>query len=159
MPRIEESAFQEFDKIAESSYKIKRVESKEMKPIHELHASDDTCYSSTASQSPINRPQVLKIKSLNQTTHRDNTEYECRFEHDDGKVCGKTFGRSQNFLVHYQAHMKHKPFKCESCSKSFTLKGNLKKHTSSQHAVAHNGFSLLKKRFASDLDMDLITKS
>lgn len=90
IPRIEESAFKNFDNLAEKAYKIKSIDA-EMS----VKSLDETCYSSSSIGCSEKRqkktvkinscgPQVFKIKSLNPETNRDKSEYECRFEHNNG---------------------------------------------------------------------------
>lgn len=43
-------------------------------------------------------------------------------------LCWKEFVKAWNFLDHYRMHIGIKPFDCEVWGKSFTQKGNLKKH-------------------------------
>lgn len=50
--------------------------------------------------------------------------------HDD---CNKEFLRTWNFLDHARAHKGIRPYQCSYCPKSFTQKGNFKKHLT-QHA-------------------------
>ena len=43
-------------------------------------------------------------------------------------VCGLTFARPHNLLVHMRKHTKEKPFQCRHCGKTFQQAGNLRKH-------------------------------
>ncbi|CAI2383152.1 unnamed protein product [Moneuplotes crassus] len=51
------------------------------------------------------------------------TIFVCKFQD-----CEKTFTRSWNFLDHARTHLGIKPYSCPHCPRSFTQKGNLKKH-------------------------------
>ena len=61
--------------------------------------------------------------------------YYCRY-----RECGKRYTKTWNLLDHVRMHEGIRPFKCEKCPKSFTQKGNLKKHQI-QHTL-----STLKER-------------
>lgn len=52
-----------------------------------------------------------------------STIYRCKAE-----GCDKEFGRTWNMLDHARTHKGVKPFQCKWCPRSFTQKGNLKKH-------------------------------
>ena len=49
--------------------------------------------------------------------------YICGFHN-----CGKEFMRTWNLLDHLRMHYGIRPFSCSICQKSFTQKGNLRKH-------------------------------
>lgn len=51
------------------------------------------------------------------------TIYICKYEN-----CNKEFTRTWNILDHARMHKGVKPFQCHLCVKTFTQKGNLKKH-------------------------------
>ena len=68
---------------------------------------------------------------------RNNSEMKLHFSrfHDENpvmkhvcKICDKGFFKKSDLNVHLVKHTGAKPYKCLSCSKSFTVKNNLRKH-------------------------------
>ena len=49
--------------------------------------------------------------------------YTCGYER-----CGKEFMRTWNLLDHVRMHSGIRPYVCQFCNKSFTQKGNMRKH-------------------------------
>lgn len=97
---------------------------------------------STPSNQTLRNPENLKILSKNDinlmilnnfpyTSSLKNVKgyskmmvvYTCNYED-----CGKEFNRTWNLLDHARQHQNIKPYVCLYCKKSFTQKGNLKKH-------------------------------
>ena len=68
-------------------------------------------------------------------TGKEKVSYRCDY---DG--CSKVFTKTWNLLDHVRMHEGIRPYKCAHCPKSFTQKGNLKKHQI-QHTI-----STLKER-------------
>lgn len=56
-------------------------------------------------------------------THKLKVSYLCKYTN-----CNKEYTKTWNLLDHVRMHEGIKPFKCKSCHKAFTQKGNLKKH-------------------------------
>ena len=71
-----------------------------------------------------------KVKHWNCIQHRFGITYICRYEGWD-----KEFTKTWNLLDHVRMHEGIKPFVCELCGKTFTQKGNLKKHNIVQHSA------------------------
>lgn len=65
--------------------------------------------------------EAIDVKSPEDGTM--STIYKCKVE-----GCDKEFGRTWNMLDHARTHKGVKPFQCKWCTRSFTQKGNLKKH-------------------------------
>ena len=53
-------------------------------------------------------------------------------------VCGKCFGRKDNFKKHLMIHAGEKPFICPYCNFRSVRKGNLKGHIFTKHADIFN---------------------
>ena len=84
-----------------------------------------------------NKTSEVNLKNLEQlknfpydSEYRTNSKngktvlvYICK--HDN---CGKEFLRTWNLLDHVRMHQGVKPYVCQFCSKSFTQRGNLRKH-------------------------------
>ena len=71
-----------------------------------------------------------KVKHWNRIQHRFRISYICRYEGWE-----KEFTKTWNLLDHVRMHEGIKPFMCELCGKTFTQKGNLKKHKIVQHST------------------------
>ena len=78
-----------------------------------------------------------KIKLWDSTQRRYRVSYICRYE-----GCDKEFTKTWNLLDHVRMHEGIKPFACSICGKTFTQKGNLKKH----HIVQHSDESLNERK-------------
>jgi len=71
-----------------------------------------------------------KIIEMDTRTRKERVAYVCMHNR-----CNKKYFKAWNFLDHVRMHKGIRPFKCEHCPKSFTQKGNLKKHQI-QHSIA-----------------------
>ena len=84
-----------------------------------------------------------KVKEWDETQNRFKTYYICRYD-EWNRVLSKTW----NLLDHVRMHEGIKPFVCQLWGKTFTQKGNLRKH----HIVQHSTESLEeRKKFRCDL--------
>ena len=70
-----------------------------------------------------------KVKLWDAAQKRFRVSYICKYE-----GCDKEFTKTWNLLDHVRMHEGIKPFTCNLCSKTFTQKGNLKKHYIVQHS-------------------------
>ena len=70
-----------------------------------------------------------KIKNWDEHQNKCRISYVCKYE-----GCNKDFNKTWNLLDHVRMHEGIKPFVCDIWAKSFTQKGNLKKHNIVQHS-------------------------
>ena len=97
-----------------------------------------------------NRTSKTNLKNLK---HLENFPYDYEYQKNsaNGKlvivyICkfdgwGKEFLRTWNLLDHVRMHQGVKPHTCPHCSKTFTQKGNLRKHV-----YRHNNPNLQSRR-------------
>ena len=71
-----------------------------------------------------------KVKQWDNSKGRFKVIYICRY-----KNCDKEFTKTWNLLDHVRMHEGIKPFACTLWGKTFTQKGNLKKHNIVQHST------------------------
>jgi hypothetical protein len=70
-----------------------------------------------------------KKVSIDEATGKYRTLYVCKYG-----GCDKDYTKIWNLLDHVRMHENIRPYKCDTCGKTFTQKGNLKKH-SKQHVL------------------------
>ena len=68
--------------------------------------------------------QVYKVKSLLGTGNNKR----CNWVFENGEVCGKTFSKSYNLVVHMRMHEDVRPFHCSLCDQTFRQKAHLQRH-------------------------------
>ena len=71
-----------------------------------------------------------KVKEWDDAGNRFNIYYICRYDE-----WNRVFSKTWNLLDHVRMHEGIKPFTCNICRKSFTQKGNLRKHNIVQHST------------------------
>ena len=71
-----------------------------------------------------------KVKIWDQALGRFKISYICKYDE-----CNKEFTKTWNLLDHVRMHEGIKPFVCKIWDKTFTQKGNLKKHGIIQHST------------------------
>ena len=52
----------------------------------------------------------------------------CNWVFENGEVCGKTFSKSYNLVVHMRMHEDVRPFGCSLCDQTFRQKAHLQRH-------------------------------
>jgi len=52
----------------------------------------------------------------------------CNWVFENGQVCGKTFSKSYNLVVHMRMHEDIRPFACTLCDQTFRQKAHLQRH-------------------------------
>lgn len=63
--------------------------------------------------------------ALNRTVGNNKT---CNWVFENGEVCGKTFAKSYNLVVHMRMHEDVRPFGCSFCDQTFRQKAHLQRH-------------------------------
>ena len=88
-------------------------------------------------ETPKNQPQKKFKCEICEKTFSTNHIKNQHIRNAHGKVeiftcnvCNKTFGKNHQLTLHQKYYHQEgpRPYKCDSCEKSFTLAGNLKKH-------------------------------
>ena len=77
--------------------------------------------------------QVYKVKSLLGTGNNKT----CNWVFENGEVCGKTFSKSYNLVVHMRMHEDVRPFHCSLCDQTFRQKAHLQRHETN-HRITCN---------------------
>lgn len=68
---------------------------------------------------------VQSQAALNRTVGNNKT---CNWVFENGEVCGKTFAKSYNLVVHMRMHEDVRPFGCSFCDQTFRQKAHLQRH-------------------------------
>lgn len=64
-------------------------------------------------------------QNLTRTVGNNKT---CNWVFENGEVCGKTFAKSYNLVVHMRMHEDVRPFGCSFCDQTFRQKAHLQRH-------------------------------
>merc|ERR1712173_582984 len=71
-------------------------------------------------------PKLNLTKTVNGTTIPSSKT--CNWVFENGEVCGKTFSKSYNLVVHMRMHEDVRPFGCSLCDQTFRQKAHLQRH-------------------------------
>jgi ribosomal protein S21 len=63
----------------------------------------------------------------------------CNWVFENGQVCGKTFSKSYNLVVHMRMHEDIRPFACTLCDQTFRQKAHLQRHETT-HGIQTKNF-------------------
>ncbi len=63
----------------------------------------------------------------------------CNWVFENGQVCGKTFSKSYNLVVHMRMHEDIRPFACALCDQTFRQKAHLQRHETT-HGIQSKNF-------------------
>ena len=62
----------------------------------------------------------------------------CNWVFENGQVCGKTFSKSYNLVVHMRMHEDIRPFACTLCDQTFRQKAHLQRHETTHGIQSKN---------------------
>lgn len=78
-----------------------------------------------------NSSLVAHLASHCRKTNDTKKRYRCN-------ICYNTFKHELIFKFHQKSHPDENPFKCDECSKAFTIASNLRRHKNNVHALVEN---------------------
>ena len=82
-------------------------------------------------------PKLNLTKAVNGTTLPSSKT--CNWVFENGQVCGKTFSKSYNLVVHMRMHEDIRPFACTLCDQTFRQKAHLQRHETT-HGIQTKNF-------------------
>jgi hypothetical protein len=82
-------------------------------------------------------PKLNLSKTVNGTTIPSSKT--CNWVFENGQVCGKTFSKSYNLVVHMRMHEDIRPFACTLCDQTFRQKAHLQRHETT-HGIQTKNF-------------------
>jgi len=88
-------------------------------------------------KSKSNSPKLNISKSINSSTVPSSKT--CNWIFENGQVCGKTFSKSYNLVVHMRMHEDIRPFACTLCDQTFRQKAHLQRHETT-HGIQTKNF-------------------
>ena len=102
-------------------------------------------------------PKLALTKTINGTTIPSSKT--CNWVFENGQVCGKTFSKSYNLVVHMRMHEDIRPFACTLCDQTFRQKAHLQRHETT-HGIQTKNFyrtpsSKRKKKTVSEVSGQL----
>merc|ERR1719336_2215517 len=82
-------------------------------------------------------PKINNVtKSVNGSTMPSSKT--CNWVFENGQVCGKTFSKSYNLVVHMRMHEDIRPFACTLCDQTFRQKAHLQRHETTHGIQSKN---------------------
>lgn len=92
-----------------------------------LHVSKVTNNNSSSSpgNGSFHKIQNNLASNINKAIGNNKT---CNWVFENGEVCGKTFSKSYNLVVHMRMHEDVRPFGCSLCDQTFRQKAHLQRH-------------------------------
>ena len=88
-------------------------------------------------KSKSSSPKLNLTKTVNGTTIPSSKT--CNWVFENGQVCGKTFSKSYNLVVHMRMHEDIRPFACTLCDQTFRQKAHLQRHETT-HGIQTKNF-------------------
>merc|ERR1712012_67426 len=82
-------------------------------------------------------PKLSLTKTINGATIPSSKT--CNWIFENGQVCGKTFSKSYNLVVHMRMHEDIRPFACTLCDQTFRQKAHLQRHETT-HGIQTKNF-------------------
>jgi len=82
-------------------------------------------------------PKLSLTKTINGATIPSSKT--CNWVFENGQVCGKTFSKSYNLVVHMRMHEDIRPFACTLCDQTFRQKAHLQRHETT-HGIQTKNF-------------------
>merc|ERR1719445_69719 len=85
----------------------------------------------------VSTAQVQKQAPMHTNRQQQNTQQinrpmgnnkTCNWVFENGEICGKTFAKSYNLVVHMRMHEDVRPFGCSFCDQTFRQKAHLQRH-------------------------------
>ena len=73
----------------------------------------------------FHKVQSNNMANINKAIGNNKT---CNWVFENGEVCGKTFSKSYNLVVHMRMHEDVRPFGCSLCDQTFRQKAHLQRH-------------------------------
>ena len=118
------------NELSEKHKTLKSVHFETYKQLKEISKDEEPGISKNEIYEKLLKPfQHEKKFSLDEATGKYRTIYICKYS-----GCDKDYTKIWNLLDHVRMHEGIRPYKCTTCGKTFTQKGNLKKH-SKQHVL------------------------
>lgn len=121
----------------------------EEEPAEEWEESSENTPSSSQGQSTTSKIKMATIVPKENTSYQnpnmiittsENNTKTIRFEKsllikNSCPYCNKVFGSVRDMKLHIRSHTGEKPYKCDYCGQTFSLKRSIEKHVLKQHQM------------------------